>query len=69
MTEEIDDGKKPRTPRKVGFENKEGIPCKNCGSRLWFVVWVRQRGEHTIRQKECRHCHRRIKTVESASEQ
>jgi transcriptional regulator NrdR family protein len=42
----------------------KGLVCPNCGCRHFYVVYTRPRAEKIVRRKECRHCGRRVITVE-----
>ena len=45
-------------------EADEGIVCRTCGCRHFWVLYVRPRPGRVIRRRECRNCGRRITTVE-----
>ena len=43
----------------------KGIECGRCGCRHFYVVYTRPGANNSIvRRRECRHCGRRLTTVE-----
>ena len=64
MTEGADD-------RPVVWPPQAGLPegglvCRECGCRHFYVVSTRPgiRDQTVVRRRECRHCGRRITTIE-----
>jgi len=44
-----------------------GLMCRGCGCRHFYVVCTRRApGGRPIRQRECRHCGKRVTTREEA---
>jgi transcriptional regulator NrdR family protein len=43
-----------------------GIACPQCGCRHFYVVYTRPKAGKILRRKECRHCGRRLMTIERA---
>lgn len=41
-----------------------GLVCPDCACRHFFVIYTRQRPDRIVRRRECRHCGRKILTVE-----
>lgn len=49
-------------------EDARGIRCPTCGCGHLRVIYTRRAwGERVIRRRECRHCGRRVSTVEATS--
>jgi transcriptional regulator NrdR family protein len=47
-------------------DEDRGLVCPRCGCRHFYVVYTRPRPRGEIlRRRECRHCGRRIITIES----
>ena len=50
---------------KSKSEEKGGLECRNCGCRHFRVVYTRRaRNGKLIRRRECRHCGKRLTTIE-----
>ena len=48
-----------------GVEPGKGLVCRACGCQQFFVVYTRPAPEGRIfRRRECRHCGKRLTTVE-----
>ncbi len=46
-------------------EAKVGIECPKCGCRHFHVVYTRAiSGNRIMRRRKCRHCERRLTTIE-----
>jgi hypothetical protein len=43
---------------------EKGLECPKCGCRHFFVVYTDPQAKRIVRRRECRHCGRRITTVE-----
>ena len=42
-----------------------GLTCRHCGCRHFYVVYTRRApGAKLVRRRECRHCGRRMTTIE-----
>jgi transcriptional regulator NrdR family protein len=58
----MNDARKPRAPEK---SDDRGIECPQCGCRHFLVIDTRPMwGGRVRRRRECRHCGRRVTTVE-----
>jgi len=42
----------------------DGLRCPDCNCGHLYVIYTRRRRDKIIRQRECRHCGRRINTIE-----
>jgi len=51
-------------PLEPPAEPDEGLVCRTCGCRHFWVLYVRPRPGQLVRRRECRNCGRRITTVE-----
>lgn len=40
------------------------IECSRCGCAHWFVLRVEHKPSRIVRRRECRHCGKRVTTVE-----
>lgn len=47
-----------------GRHEPKGIECPQCGCRHFYVVYTRPKPGKIVRRRECRHCGRRVTTVE-----
>lgn len=46
-------------------DEPKGLRCAGCGCGHFRVVYTRQaRSERVVRRRECRHCGRRMTTIE-----
>ena len=45
-------------------DEDRGIACKNCGCKHLSVYYTRRHVKKIIRMRQCRHCGRRVRTVE-----
>lgn len=53
-----------------GVEPGKGLVCPECGCRHFLVVYTRPGPEdRIIRRRACRHCGKRLTTVEKVREQ
>jgi len=53
-----------KIPDEKGTEDA-GLTCRECGCRHFRVIYTRKAsGDRIVRRRECRHCGRRITTVE-----
>lgn len=44
-----------------------GLRCRHCGCRHFRVIYTRKSwGEKLLRRRECRHCGKRLTTIERA---
>lgn len=48
-------------------KTQDGIECPSCGCRHLPVVYTRHRPQRTVRVRRCRHCGRRVITIEQVS--
>lgn len=49
-------------------EPEPGLICSRCGCNHFYTLrTLKQTGEQIMRQKECRHCGKRIVTYEKAA--
>ena len=49
------------------IKTKRGLECPRCGCAHFRVVYTRPlSGNRIVRKRECRHCQRRMLTVEKA---
>ena len=46
----------------------QGLECPRCGCRHMYVMYTRSTPTRIVRIRECRHCGRRLKTCEQATE-
>lgn len=52
-----------------GVEPGAGLECPKCGCRHFRVLYTRPGGKGNIRRRrECRHCGRRLTTVEKPAD-
>lgn len=52
---------------RLGPEEVRGIRCPACGCGHFRVVYTRKTvGQRIVRRRECRHCGRRLSTIEQA---
>jgi len=52
-----------------GMPETPGLVCTECGCRHFWVIYTRTAPDgRVIRRRECRHCGRRITTVEAMKE-
>lgn len=55
--------KRPRPSAEV----TRGIQCPACGCGHFRVIYTRKTvGQRIVRRRECRHCGRRLSTIEKA---
>lgn len=48
-----------------GRHEQRGIVCPKCGCQHFWVVYTRASwGGRIVRRRECRHCGRRVTTIE-----
>ena len=46
-------------------QDKRGLECRKCGCRHFYVVYTRRaRNGQLVRRRECRHCGKRMTTIE-----
>jgi len=46
-------------------EEQRGLVCSKCGCQHFWVVYTRASwGGRIVRRRECRHCGRRVTTIE-----
>jgi hypothetical protein len=63
--EEGPDGLPPIVPGADGEARPVGLECPRCGGRWFEVVYTRPvSGNRIQRRRECKHCGRRMTTVE-----
>lgn len=61
--------RKPQPPPRPAPEPNDddrGLECPSCGCHHFYVVYTRRREDRIVRRRECRHCGRKILTVERA---
>lgn len=51
------------------IDDKDGFRCRTCNCGHFIVIWVRHRRGAIVRCKECRHCGRRVRTMERIEEE
>lgn len=49
---------------KLKEHDERGLECPGCGCHHFYVIYTRKREERIVRRRECRHCNRKILTVE-----
>ena len=63
---------RPNETDNAGIDatRRPGLICPRCGCEHWLVVYTRRRlGGTVLRRRECRHCGRRIVTIERTAGQ
>jgi len=58
----MDDKDRPLKLSELQYQ--QGLVCRRCGCRHFYVVWTRRRGAAVYRRRECRHCGWRTTTRE-----
>lgn len=49
-------------------EERRGLECPRCGCEHLYVVYTKRSwGGRIVRRRQCRHCGRRVTTVERVS--
>ena len=54
----------PGSPPPGHADAERGIECPLCGCHHFRVVYTRRQAGRILRRRECRHCGRRLSTVE-----
>ncbi len=49
---------------KLQEHDDRGLECPGCGCHHFYVIYTRKREERIVRRRECRHCGRKVLTVE-----
>ena len=46
-------------------QDKRGLECRWCGCKHFYVIYTRKAaGRRLVRRRECRHCGKRMTTIE-----